>query len=336
MIYDYKDDEENFLSDKRVEEVEPQRRVRTGSVSPSTEKNKEKEYEDDSENSDGFSVAIIIVAVIICIVAGAFLVMIFKEDSTSKPSTVQDTPPTSKEENTTMTNNNSTNELGIANLNESYDVYPVDITSNVYKKGGNFYNNNEKIKGDKVYVEYKQISGLKDIDKQNKINEKLKDMSVSLYDKNYLSDKKTLFIDIHTKISVNFNTLSYVVYKTYEDIDGNRIDEKVNTWNIRLDTLEDIKFEDLFVDKTKIKEAYKEYTGNSSVAYYFDPKYIYVYDGMNETKIDMSKYYSNIAIYKRYKDTSLFTSKKIQEKVFTFDTNSVSEETLDRAFESSK
>ena len=110
---------------------------------------------------------------------------------------------------------------------DTYDAYPVTIESVVYKKGGNFYNNNEKITGDKVYVEYKQISGLKNTTKQAEINTKLKEQVIALYDKNYLGDSNTLFVDIHTKISVNFNTLSYVIYRRGEDIDGKHILESI-------------------------------------------------------------------------------------------------------------
>ena len=117
---------------------------------------------------------------------------------------------------------------------DTYNAYPVKFESVVYKKGGNFYNNTEKIKGDKVYVEYKQISGLKDTAKQAEINKLLMDKVTALYDKNYLADKEILFVDIHTKISVNFNTLSYVIYRTGEDIDGKHILQKVESINIRL------------------------------------------------------------------------------------------------------
>lgn len=334
MIYDYNDDENNFVSDKRVEEVnDTPKRVRSGNIG---EEPPRKDNNDD-DGGNGFEIAVVIIVVIVAIVAAVFLVKMLKGDDTSTSTNTTKNESTTDSTNNVNSKNSNNSSLAISSLSENYDVYKVNITSNVYKKGGNFFNNYEGIKGDKAYVEYKQISGLKDSQKQEKINEKLKDMVTSLYDKEYLADENTLFIDIHTKISVNFNTLSYVVYKTYEDIDGNRKDEKTLTYNIRLDTLEEIKFEDLFIDSSKIKEAYSSYKSNSNVTYYFDPKYIYVYDGMDETKIDMSKYYSNIAIYKRYStSSSLFTGSKTEQKVFTINNSTVSDETLDRDFVSSK
>ena len=166
----------------------------------------------------------------------------------------------------------------------------------------------------------------------------LKSLSVDFYDKNYLGDENTLFIDVHTKLSVNFNTLSYVVYKTYEDIDGNRVNEDIKTLNISLEDMEEIEFEDLFTDNANIKTIYKEYVKGKVNTFYFDPQYIYIYnDDLEEIKIDMKDNYKNIAIYNRFKDdTKLFESSSVSKKVFTILESTVSEETKDRAFVSSK
>lgn len=226
-------------------------------------------------------------------------------------------------ENNTQNNNSSTDNssnLSISSTNENYNAYPIEIESVVHVKGGNFYNNYEGIRGDKAYVEYKQISGLKDKEKQEKINEMLKSLSVDFYDKNYLGDENTLFIDVHTKLSVNFNTLSYVVYKTYEDIDGNRINEDIKTLNISLEDMKEIEFEDLFIDNLNIKNIYKDYVKGKVDRFYFDPQYIYIYnDDLEETKIDMKDNYKNIAIYNRFKDNkNLFESPSVTKKYLLF------------------
>ncbi len=355
MIYN-QDEEENFLSDKKVGEVNSKEspRRRGGYIESEKDvKNVMPEYSkklpvkpENGEESGKFETIVIIIAVIVIIIALAVLFKVFTSSSKekgndNKPTTTQTTNNSSSNKNqatnNTSTNNNSSSNnssYAISSVNDMYDAYGIKIESVVSTKGGNFYNNNEKIKGDKAYVEYKQISGLKDKTKEEKINKKLKELSTSLYDKNYLGDKDTLFIDIHTKLSVNFNTLSYVIIKTYEDIDGNHKDEKVISYNIRLDTLEEIEFEDLFIDNANIKEMYPKYIKGKVNAFYFDPKTIYIYDkDLTETKIDISKNYSKIAIYKRYKNIeNLFSSSKTEKKVFTILDSTVSDETKDRDF----
>lgn len=376
MIYN-QDEEENFLTDNKIEERIPQQTevkrrggayVETKEID-NTERKVKKVQNNVEESSELFSTVILVIAIIIVAISIFIMVKIFTSSSqenndvannnntvntttNNSNSTSESTNNSSKNNNTTAngnsnssnnssnttnnTNNTNNNSgLTISSTTENYDAYPVKIESVVYKKGGYFYNNNDKIKGDKVYVEYKQISGIKDTQKQKKINEMLKNFSVELYDKNYLSDKNTLFVDIYTKLSVNFNTLSYVVYRTGQDIEGIPFGETIKTLNIRLDTLEEIDFEDLFVDNANIKNIYKDYVKGKVDTFYFDPKTIYVYDSdLEETKIDMSKNYSNIAIYKRYSlATSLFTSSSTSKKVFTILDSTVSEETTDRAFE---
>ena len=345
----YEDDEENFLSDKRVEEKYPQGdayRRRGGSYENQIrENNEEKRIQkvDDEKSGDIFNTVIIIIAIIIIIIAILVMIKVFRDTSdTNKDQNSDDSNVIQTDnENNTQNNNSSTDNssnLSISSTNENYNAYPIEIESVVHVKGGNFYNNYEGIRGDKAYVEYKQISGLKDKEKQEKINEMLKSLSVDFYDKNYLGDENTLFIDVHTKLSVNFNTLSYVVYKTYEDIDGNRINEDIKTLNISLEDMKEIEFEDLFTDNANIKNIYSKYIKGKVDTFYFDPQYIYIYnDELEETKISMKDNYKNIAIYNRFKDdTKLFKSSSVSKKVFTILDSTVSEETKDRAFVSSK
>lgn len=354
------DDEDSFLTDKKIEErifehVEVKRRGGAYVNENQSKKSTDLENEDE-EKYNVFNTVIMIIAVIVVIIAIFAMIKIFGTLFKSEENdivdnvnqTQNDTLNNSINNNTNSnTNNNITNssldkdsdnsklDLSIASMTETYDAYPIEIESVVYKKGGNFYNNNEKIKGDKVYVEYKQINGLKDTKKQNKINEMLKEISIELYDKNYLSDENTLFVDIYTKLSINFNTLSYIVYRTGEDIDGIRFGETIKTLNISLDTLEEIKFEELFVDNTNIKDIYKDYAKENVSTFYFDPQTIYIYDEkLEETKIDMSKNYEDIAIYKRYiSDEALFKNPATIKKVFNILDSTISEETKDRAFE---
>lgn len=345
----YEDEEENFLSDKKIEERYPQSdtyRRRGGSYENQIkENNEEKRIQkvENEESGDIFNTVIIIIAIIVIIIAILVMIKVFRDTSdTNKDQNSDDSNVIQTDnENNTQNNNSSTDNssnLSISSTNENYNAYPIEIESVVHVKGGNFYNNYEGIRGDKAYVEYKQISGLKDKEKQEKINEMLKSLSVDFYDKNYLGDENTLFIDVHTKLSVNFNTLSYVVYKTYEDIDGNRVNEDIKTLNISLEDMEEIEFEDLFTDNANIKTIYKEYVKGKVNTFYFDPQYIYIYnDDLEEIKIDMKDNYKNIAIYNRFKDdTKLFESSSVSKKVFTILESTVSEETKDRAFVSSK
>lgn len=102
--------------------------------------------------------------------------------------------------------------------------------------------------------------------------------------------------------------------------------------------MKEIAFDELFTDNINIKSIYKDYVKGKVDKFYFDPQYIYVYDDdLEETKIDMSKNYTNIAIYNRFKtDSSLFDSSPVSKKVFTILDSTVSDETKDRAFEKSK
>lgn len=356
MFYN-QDDEENFLSDKRVEEVYQEEKAtprrRGGYVeennSPKIEEEKrikkvpapKKDDDDDDENDTLTNIAIVIVFIVVLILAGFLVSKIFfgkdknkTEDSSTKTETVAPTNDTKKEETKTETKTNTNTNTQTNTTSDTYDAYPVTIESVVYKKGGNFYNNNEKITGDKVYVEYKQISGLKNTTKQAEINTLLKDKVIALYDKNYLADKDTLFVDIHTKISVNFNTLSYVIYRSGEDIDGKHILEKVESINIRLSDAKEIAFEDIFVTGTNIKDVYNSYVKGKVSAYYYTPEKIYVYDSnYKETMIDMSKYKDKISIMTKYKeDKDIFTSQAKSQKMFTTLSGTVSEETKERAF----
>ena len=360
MFYN-QDDEENFLSDKKIgeKEIEETPTRRRGGAYPQGEANFDepkrtpKKQDDDEEEGSIVNTVVSIIAIVVIIAAVIVMIMVFRNDTKSNNS-INDkqenvtnnssntsTDNKKEENNKKPSNNNSSttnnNSLGISSINENYNAYPIEIESVVFKKGGNFYNNNIGIKGDKVYVEYKQISGLKDEQKQAKINEMLESLSTELYDKNYLSDENTLFVDIHTKLSVNFNTLSYVVIRTGQDIDGKAMAEKVVTLNIRLDNLEKITFEDLFTDNASINKIYSDYVKGKVDNFYFDPKNIYVYKGIEETAIDMSKNYSDIAIYNRYKSASdLYTKSSVSKKVFTILDSTVSEETKDRAFVKSK
>ena len=343
MFYN-QEDEENFLSDKKVGEASnsdvPRRRGGAYQEKEKVmveEKPEPQQVEQEESESNVFGTVVLVIALVVVIIAAIILFKVFTSsgNENNNNSSTNQSQSTTKDNSSSGKNDSGSDSLAISSLSDMYNTYDVSIKSVVHVKGGNFYNNNEKIKGDKAYVEYKQISGLKDKSKEEKINEKLKSLVVDLYDKNYLGDKDTLFIDVHTKLSVNFNTLSYLVIKTYEDIDGNRKDEKVIGYNIRLDNLEEIKFEDLFTDNANIKEMYSSYVKGKVSAFYFDPKTIYVYDSsMNESKIDMSKNYTNIAIYNRYKgDTNVFTSSAKTQKVFTILNTTVSEETPDRDFE---
>lgn len=191
----YDEDEENFLSDKRVEEKIPQDTFyrRRGGAYENNEEKRLKKF-DDEQKGDIFNTIVIIIAIIVIIIAVFVMIKVFRETSSTPTNNEEDnnavqTDNTNDNSNKNESNNKNSSSMAILSINESYNAYPLKIESVVHIKGGNFYNNNEGIKGDKVYVEYKQISGLKDEEKQKKINEMLKSLSVNLYDKNYLSDK---------------------------------------------------------------------------------------------------------------------------------------------------
>ena len=345
----YEDDDVDFLTDNKVGEKQEQEQLprrRGGAYLEENTKKKKYEEKDEDEENSTFSNIIMAVAIIVIIIAVIVMIIALKP---KKENSSNDSNPTSTTEekdsgyvnidNSSKDKEEDNNSIVTSNVEDkgSYNAYPLEIESVVYKKNGDFYNNPEGIKGDKVYVEYKQISGLKDKEKEKIINEKLEKLSTDLYDKNYLSDKEVLFIDIITKISVNFNTISCVAIRTGEDIDGKPLANKVASLNIKIDDLKEIQFEELFKDSANIKSMYSEYVKGKVENYYFTPEKIYVYNKTEEKEIDISKNYSSIALYNAF-DTNaqLFTSNAVSQKNFSILKSTVSTETKDRAFTKSK
>ena len=107
-------------------------------------------------------------------------------------------------------------------------------------------------------VRYAQISGLKDKDMESRINTLLKNKALEKMYK-YLDDPNVMRVDVDTYVYGNFsNLLSIEVFTslTLPDKDEygyHLYDSDVEYFNFRLDTGEQIKFKDLFVEGTSIK-----------------------------------------------------------------------------------
>jgi len=66
---------------------------------------------------------------------------------------------------------------------------------------------------------------------------------------------------------------------------------------------------------------YPKYVSEKVNAFYFDPKAIYIYEkDLTETKIDISKNYSNIAIYKRFNENKKMFSKTYNASPYCYTT----------------
>jgi len=184
MIYN-QDDEENFLSDRRVGEsnnIPSEQRRRGGAYQEvKSEKRIVKLKENEDNQNSVFSTIILVIALIVATIAVFVLFKVFtreKPENNANEENKNSNTSVSVENNTNnnnKSNNSNSSTLWISNVNDMYNAYSIEIESVVYKKGGNFFNKNEKIEGDKAYIEYKQISGLKDSTKEEKINEKLKE-----------------------------------------------------------------------------------------------------------------------------------------------------------------
>ena len=338
--------ENDFYTDEPLKEKEEKNAVtpksgRQGYIQEEIKKMKPKKDEEEPEKGNILIYLVIIVIVVLIVFFGSMFVMKIignRDSNTNKPNISKNDSSNKTDNNTNITNKDDgkkeeNNNLAITSTTDVYNAYPVSIESVVQLKAGNFFDNNKRIKGDKVYVEYKQIKGLKDKTKQENLNTKLKEMVVAAYDRNYLGDTNILYVDIYTKLSVNLGAISYAVNKTVVDINGKVIVDEVKTLNLKLDTMEEIKFKELFVDGANIKNIYADYKETEKQEFYFDPEKIEVYS-KEKIVIEMSKNMKDIAAYKRFKETSdMFEGSSVSQKVYTILKTSVSEETKDRAFE---
>lgn len=200
--------------------------------------------------------------------------------------------------------------LAVKALDEMYYPNSIKVKEEKYTEGS-------KVKvsdwytTDKLTVSYLSISGLKDKKVEEKINKLIKDTVLEFYTKEELNQKDVQYISIQAYVSGNFSDVLSISIDKYIY----RYDDKLNSnsskgLNIRLDTGESIKFEDLFLRGTNIKSiianaVYHKYAYENFINLEDDEEYNPVID---YSKVDFSTYDDEVSnIINRYEYNGIST-----------------------------
>ena len=229
-----------------------------------------------------------------------------------------------------------------ASLFDKYNENSLNIEKVSYTQGerqvqteyGDIYSVN------KLDLNYIKISGLKNKEIEEKINEEICNKAFGMYTQEMLNDEKTINISIDTQKMASFsNVLSVIIDGHMEKYAENGEEEfedfDVVYLNYNLQTGEKIEFKDLFTYNAPIKSiigesAYEslaweylnetsdmsqveygklenrvynivvEYLNNPNINFGFNNRYICMYINNDYIEIDMTKYYNSIAIYNRF------------------------------------
>lgn len=238
-------------------------------------------------------------------------------------------------------------------LTDMYSENPIEIELYYYydgvtKKESQYAEgeNEDYLKEHEKKCSYIQINGLKDKTVQNKINKEIEETTKKLLDK-CNSSYAILEGNYANVISISISSEEFAETGDYT---GSQ------TLNYRLDTGEQIQFEDLFTNKAYIKtiltqSAYKQYIKDNhydfldlddvdyskveSYAYNIVNRYIngekflfafsyneiYLIFNNEYITINMEDFYNNIAIYKRYlTDKDIYENDVKAPKTFVFST----------------
>lgn len=183
--------------------------------------------------------------------------------------------------------------LGISNYSETYNENSINILTYIDINGDiGLFNINSRNNGQDG-IEFVQISGLKDKEIENKVNEKLKNASYNLGMKN-----------VYSYVTANFsNILSVTIYGFDQETEHNKQDGV----NIDLTTGDDIPFEKVFVSSAPINSYLTEGL-YETLAWY--TKYIQEQNAPEEyvDRYDMDK-----ADISDYEDKSIMLIKNFQK-----------------------
>lgn len=208
---------------------------------------------------------------------------------------------------------------------ETYEGLNYLMDVEVIEQLGFFYNYSEELEGNKIDVTYVKVSGLKDTELEEKINEKLKTEAESMYNSDNIQDPNILYDHIYnyTDVYIFNNVLSTLYCEEKSDINGN-VTYSYKSVNINLKEFEEFSLDDVFTSNTNIEEII---TSNTSAIYSEDlvfsisPKFLYV---VNENgKVEKISLYENkdcVAIYKRFFDNKKLFNKTYNATPFAFTT----------------
>ena len=174
----------------------------------------------------------------------------------------------------------SEDNLGITDLTEFYNMNDLKVTETDEKKGTRIPKASWDTDTNKLSLHYVSISGLKDKNLENKINNEIKTTIDSLYTEAELNDSNIDRIYIGANVDANFsNVLSVQIYKNISYVNSTD-DYYYNGYglNYNLTNGEAIKFKDLFTNAS-IKNSLQQLFYEVLISQYADN---------NETH-DMSK-----------------------------------------------
>lgn len=200
--------------------------------------------------------------------------------------------------------------------NETYEGLNYTMNVEVIEQLGFFYNYSKELEGNKIDVSYVKVSGLKDTELEEKINEKLKSEAESMYNSDNIQDPNILYDHIYnyTDVYIFNNVLSTLYCEEKSDVNGN-VTYSYKSVNINLRDFEDFTLSDVFISGTNIEEIINSNTNatySEDLVFSVSPKFLYVVNNSGEVeKISLYDNKEYIAIYKRF-----FDNKKLFNKTF--------------------
>ncbi len=233
-------------------------------------------------------------------------------------------------------------------LTDTYHNNPIEFESYFYFDGKTktreeYYQDGDNQEEHQKQYEYIQIKGLKNKEVENKINKEIMEVAKELSEKCEV---------VETTIGANYAnvfSISITGQNTEEIADY----DNAQTLNYRLDTGEQIQFEDLFTNKAYIRtiltqaayeqymkqydqfadlnkidyskvetstfEIVNNYMNGAKKIFAFSHNKIDVIIGNDIIQINMPDFYENIAIYKRYlSNDNLYENDKQSQEMFVF------------------
>ena len=200
--------------------------------------------------------------------------------------------------------------------NETYEGLNYSMTVEIIEQLGFFYDYSQELEGNKIDVSYIKIDGLKDVELENKINEKLKSEAESMYVSDNIQDSSILYDHIYnyTDVYIFNNVLSTLYCEEKCDVEGN-VTYTYKSVNINLRDFTDFSLKDVFTNTTNVEEiinSQTDVTYTESIVFSVSPKFVYVVG--DNGKVDTLSLYENkdkVAIYKRF-----FDDKKLFDKTY--------------------
>ncbi len=218
----------------------------------------------------------------------------------------------------------------VASVKDTYEGLNYSTNKESLEQIGNFYDYSRGLEGFKIDVSYQKVDGLKDKNKENYINEELKNTAYSLYDNSLIQDNNTLYEHIYnyTDVYIFNNVVSTMYCKEVCDIDGvSKYEYKAVNLNIK--DKKEFTINDIYISSFDINsilnDIEKDELNNNMLVFSVSPKNVYI---AGKEKVRVISLYDNkesVAIFKRFADNKklfnttytanpyVFTTKKFIE-----------------------